>query len=157
MGLILNSIVRCCALICICFVLAGCSEDVEVRDCDDLRAIVSLSKVQDKLVAWADKYPWSSLADKDYSYGGGVVPGQYRIPDAKFDWNLLKMDKKLAQIRVITSSTLEIKPVLSISFSEYSRRSVLIKNKNSDTFGIKDKEHLYMISERVAVYCMENQ
>lgn len=63
------------------------------------------------------------------------------------------MDDSLAQLRIVTGAMLEREPVLSVSFSEYSRQSVLVKHRGSDTFGIKDKENLHVLSDRVAVYC----
>ena len=153
MALILSSTMRYSITVLLYFFLVGCSKDIEVSDCKDLLAISSLSNVQDKLVVWVDNYSWGSLSTNDFSYGGGVVPGQYRIPDNGFDWGMLEMDQNLGQLRIVTGATLEKEPVLSVSFAEYSRQSVLVKHKGSDTFGIKDTENLHVLSDRVAVYC----
>lgn len=142
-----------CIFVFVLLISSGCSGKNDVQSCEQLLDIASSREVQEKLISWVDSYSWNTLSDNDFSYGGGVIPGQYRIPDMGFDWSLLKMDKTIGQIRVVTAAALEKGPLLSVSFAEVSRQSVLIRHADSETFGIKDKDHLFMINDRVAIYC----
>lgn len=90
MVLILNSAMRYSITVLLSFFLVGCSKGIEVSDCKDLLAISSLSNVQERLVVWVDDYSRGSLSIHDFSYDGGVVSGQYRIPDIGFDWAYLR-------------------------------------------------------------------
>lgn len=145
-------LIRFVAIVVICGFFAACSKN-RPEYCSSLDTIASDLKAQKELIRWVDGHLDEVLLLDEFLYGGGVVPGEYRIPDKGIDWEVIGMDVGIAQIRIITKAALEKEPILSVSFSELSRQSILVKLPDSDSFGIKNIDALKIINNRIAVYC----
>jgi len=127
------------------------NEIASAKYCDSLFDVVSSDDVRATLIDWVD----SNINSNGYSYedvtgGGGRVPGRYFI-DIPFDKSILKYKGRL-QVRLVGTRPYKIQ---SVNFSERSRYGIIVRLKNAADFGVYNDQYLTVVSDRVAVFCMD--
>jgi len=128
--------------------------------CNDIEAKFSDLDLQSYLIEWVDEnIVGRKFLEDEIWTSGGIKPGYFWLPDSEVDWVKFNFWER-SQVRFIGPSydanLSEIETeIKSIFFAERSRKGVLVRMPDSTTFGVNDSE-LRPISDRVAVYCMQN-
>jgi hypothetical protein len=100
------------------------------------------------LLSWVqDNVERRVLNRQDVIFGGGMVPGAYRL-DRQFDWKLLDF-REDAQIRIIGDDY--ARPT-SIFFGERSRAGIIVRLRSSSNFGVPN-DAVVDLGDRVGIYC----
>jgi hypothetical protein len=125
--------------------------------CSRFDEIAKRQDVQLTLEQWVSTNVDSNkitLADLERS--SGIYPGNYSLK-RKFDWSLLNIDPQKGQVKIIVGRNekgeFDFSNIQSVSFTDRSRVSILVRTSISNSYGIRDKEHIRPITASVAVYC----
>ncbi|MEJ2407477.1 MAG: hypothetical protein P8171_25065 [Candidatus Thiodiazotropha sp.] len=86
----------------------------------------------------------------------GIYPGYYEL-NKEFDWGLLGIDPEKGQVRLIPGRNkhgeFDLSDIQSVSFTDRSRVSVLVRISTSRNYGIRDIKHITQITSSIAIYC----
>lgn len=133
-------------------------------ECDQLTHVVNDPDLQSHLINWvdnnlADNYQLSQNITSVYQ----VKPGVFSLKNPNFDWSLLEDHDHRSRIVLIGIDHLDLSRedftvdsslVNSVYFMLKINVGVMIKTQISDEFiDASKKQHLEIISDRVAVYC----
>jgi hypothetical protein len=119
-----------------------------------------MAKRQDVQIA-LEQWVTSNVDNKkvtltDIVRSSGIYPGNYELK-RKFDWSFLDIDPQKGQVRIIPQRNehgeFDFSDIQSVSFTDRSRVSILVRTSTSRGYGIRDKEHLRLITPTIAVYC----
>jgi len=130
--------------------------------CERLEKLVRNNEldIQKVLTDWVeDNIENANFTNNDITSASGRAPGHYRLLQNSFDWKLLSMDPEDGQIRILGSikrtGEIDVDNIQSVSFSDRSRVSVLVRTASSDDFGVfnLNKEFVRPVTPLVAIYC----
>lgn len=129
--------------------------------CEKLVQLLDDKVVAQKLVAWVDNNIAMHILAGDYKSSTGVVPGDYELLNADFDWGILGFNSSEARIRFVSSilsTNLKFVDVKSVSFAEKSRMSVLVRLSHSKSFGTYSHSTFAVdVDDRIAVFCLNKE
>jgi hypothetical protein len=92
----------------------------------------------------------------DLIRSSGISPGYYEL-NKEFDWGLLDIDPERGQVRLIPGRNeqgeFDFANIQSVSFTDRSRVSILVRTSTSHNYGVRDIEHITQITSSIAIYC----
>jgi hypothetical protein len=147
----------CLLLLVILFALFLVFKNETTGQCARFEEMARRQNVQTALEYWVNSNVDDTKIDvSELIRSSGISPGYYEL-NRQFDWRLLDIDPDKGQVRVILARNergdFDFNDIQSVSFTDRSRVSILVRTSKSRSYGILDKKYLTKVSPSIAVYC----
>ena len=142
-------LVQLCVVILFHFTLVSCSNTASY--CDRLAELVYEESVSKGLVTWVDGHLPEPLVElSSLEGGGGMWPRLFRYPKA-YSRDSIGFGPD-SQVRVVGKVSGDRFEIQSVYFGERTRQGLLVRQKQSETFGVPSQDIAVSLG-RVAVVC----